>query len=68
MTLQQLLDLVQARLEAAGLAYGHGTNNARDEAAWLVLWSLELPLDSDLDDIGGQVLSAEQVGEAEALI
>lgn len=68
MTLQELLDRSQDRLEAAGLVYGHGTTNARDEAAWLVLWSLGLPLDSDLDAIGSQVLQTAQVGEAEALI
>ncbi|WP_066262267.1 50S ribosomal protein L3 N(5)-glutamine methyltransferase [Hydrogenophaga flava] len=68
MTLQELLDRSQDRLEAAGLVYGHGTTNARDEAAWLVLWSLGMPLDSDLDAIGNQVLQPAQVGEAEALI
>lgn len=68
MTLQELLDRSQDRLEAAGLVYGHGTTNARDEAAWLVLWSLGMPLDSDLDAIGSQVLQPAQVGEAEALI
>jgi ribosomal protein L3 glutamine methyltransferase len=68
MTLQELLDRAQARLEAAGLVYGHGTTNARDEAAWLVLWSLGMALDSDLDAIGSQVLQPAQVGEAEALI
>lgn len=41
------------RLEAAGLTladgFGQGTLTAFDEAAWLVLWSLGLPLD-ELDE------------------
>jgi ribosomal protein L3 glutamine methyltransferase len=45
-TLRDLLRHAVSRFEAAGLAYGHGTDNARDEAAWLLLWSLHLPPDS----------------------
>ena len=50
MTLLETVEAAARQFEAAGLSYGHGTTNARDEAAWLVLWSLGLPLDTALDD------------------
>jgi ribosomal protein L3 glutamine methyltransferase len=68
MTLQDLLAQVTERLAAAPLAYGHGTSNARDEAAWLMLWQLGLPLDSDLDDLAGDAVSEAQAQAVQALI
>ncbi len=59
MTLQDLLAGAIARLEAAQLAYGHGTTNAHDEAAWLVLWQLDLPLDGDLEEMAETPVSDE---------
>jgi len=49
MTIMTLIERGAHQLEEAGVAFGHGTTNAFDEAAWLVLWKLGLPLDSPLD-------------------
>ena len=68
MTLQDVLAGATARLEAAQLAYGHGTTNARDEAAWLVLWQLDLPLDGDLDEMAETPVSDEDALAAADLI
>ena len=49
MTLLELIEASAKQLTDAGVAFGHGTTNAFDEAAWLVLWQLGLPLDTPLD-------------------
>lgn len=67
MTLIQAVQAAAARLEAAGVGFGHGTTNAFDEAAWLVLWKLGLPLD-DLEGVAEQVLSAGQQAAIDALV
>ena len=66
----RLLELVEAsarQLADAGVAFGHGTDNAFDEAAWLVLWRLGLPLD-ELDAVAGMALSAQQRSDVQALV
>ena len=50
MTLLELIKTSAQQLTDAGVAFGHGTTNAFDEAAWLVLWQLGLPLHTALDD------------------
>ena len=45
-TLRDLLRYAISRFEAARLHFGHGSDNAWDEAAYLLLHSLHLPLDT----------------------
>ena len=68
MTLQELMAQATERLAAAPLAYGHGTTNAHDEAAWLVLWQLSLPLDSDLDALATRPITGAEARAVDALV
>ena len=68
----RLMDLVRGTeraLRAADLSYGHGTQNPHDEAAWLVLHALGLPLDTDLsDDVEGNRLVSKDQSESAATL
>jgi ribosomal protein L3 glutamine methyltransferase len=44
-TLRDLLRFAVSRFQRAQLSFGHGTDNAFDEAAYLILHTLHLPLD-----------------------
>lgn len=67
MTLIELITAQSARLKQAGVSFGHGTLNAFDEAAWLVLWSLGMDMDA-LEAHAAKTLSAEEQAKAEALV
>jgi ribosomal protein L3 glutamine methyltransferase len=67
MKLLGLIERCSARLQEAGVSFGHGTTNAFDEAVWLALWKLGLPL-HELDGVAGMELSALQQASVEALV
>ena len=67
MTLIDLITAQSARLKQAGVSFGHGTTNAFDESAWLVLWALGLPLDA-LEAKAKSELAPEERAKAEALV
>jgi ribosomal protein L3 glutamine methyltransferase len=61
------IESIAARLDQAGVFFGHGTANAFDEAAWLVLWRLGLPLDA-LDAHADRSLDAAELQAIDALV
>ena len=71
MTVIELIESGAAQLAQAGVSFGHGTTNAFDEAAWLVLWQLGLPLDSPLegpDSVANRPVAPEKYAQAASLL
>jgi ribosomal protein L3 glutamine methyltransferase len=68
LNLSSLIEQSAERLTQAQVAFGHGTQSAFDEAVWLVLWRLGLPLDTDLDEVADQAVTPEQQTACAALI
>ena len=67
MRLIELVEAAAARLAESGVAFGHGTDNAFDEAVWLTLWQLGLPLD-DLDGVADMAVSPQQQDSVNELV
>ena len=67
MTLPELISTCAAQLTSAGVSFGHGTTDAYDEAAWLSLWQLGLPLDTDPEALD-RPLTDDEIQAVQALV
>lgn len=59
MQLGELIGSIEARFEAADLCYGHGTDNARDEAIYLAFETLGISYSSTADVLQRPLTGAE---------
>ena len=59
-TIRDWLRYAVSRFNAAGLAYGHGTASALDEAAYLILHTLHLPIDQLDPWLEARLLASER--------
>ena len=63
LTLDQCIDQIPQRLEAAHLHYGHGAIDAQSEALWIASKQLDLSPTDALDRLE-QIMSADQIRQA----
>jgi ribosomal protein L3 glutamine methyltransferase len=66
-TIRDWLRFAVSRFQEAGLAYGHGSINAYDEAAYLILHALHLPLDQLEPFLDARLLPEEKARLADIL-
>ena len=71
-TIAELIASGAKALTQAQVAFGHGTATAEDEAAWLVLWKLNLALDDELtpgapESVADQAVAQEQQAQIATL-
>jgi len=65
-TVRDVVLHLERRFRQARLYFGHGTDNARDEAAWLVASALAIPF-AELDDHAERVLTVDEAKRVQAI-
>src|SRR6266571_4852395 len=66
-TIRDWLRYAVSRFNAAELVYGHGTANALDEAAYLILHTLHLPIDQLDPWLEARLLASERAAVGEII-
>ena len=61
LTIRDWLRYAVSRFEASDIFYGHGTDNAYDEAVWLIMSALHLPHDTLNNFLDAKLTSEERV-------
>src|SRR5450830_2188783 len=59
-TIRDWLRFTVSRFEESGIFFGHGTDNAYDEAVWLIMSGLHLPLDTLDNFLDAVITEAER--------
>ena len=60
LTIRDFIRYAVSQFEASNIFFGHGTDNAFDEAVWLVMGALHLPLDTLENFLDARLTSAER--------
>ncbi|MEI8118515.1 MAG: 50S ribosomal protein L3 N(5)-glutamine methyltransferase [Methylophilaceae bacterium] len=60
LTIRDWLRYAVSQFEASDIFYGHGTDNAYDEAVWLVMSALHLPMDTLNNFFDARITNAER--------
>ncbi len=67
LTIRDFLRYAITRFRSAGLAHGHGATNALDEAAFIILESLKLPVDDINPWLDARLLDSEKTNLAKLI-
>jgi len=59
-TIRDWIRYAVSRFEASDVFYGHGTDNAYDEAVWLIMSGLHLPMDTLNNFLDARITSTER--------
>lgn len=60
-TIRDWLRYAVSQFEASDIFYGHGTDNAYDEAVWLIMSALHLPMDTLNNFLDARLAASERI-------